>query len=196
MGKRKEHETVIADEQIVELYFRREEGAIRETDKKYGKYLFSVARNILLDDEDSEECKNDAYFEAWNSIPPTKPKSLGSFMTQIVRCIALDRYKAKTTKKRIPSELFVSMEDLSYILADGEFAETEYMAREVGQMINTYVKGLTEKEQYIFVSRYYVGEKAENIARELGVSQATVYRELERIKKGLKEYLEGEGVYV
>jgi RNA polymerase sigma-70 factor (ECF subfamily) len=196
MSKCEKQEAVIADEQIVELYWRREENAIRETDKKYGRYLFKVAHNILLDREDSEECKNDAYLEAWNSIPPTRPRTLGSFMTQIVRCIALDRYKAKTTKKRIPSELFVSMEDLSYILADGDFAETEYMAKEVGKMINAYVKGLTEKEQYIFVSRYYVAEKVEDIARELGVSQPTVYRELEHIKNGLREYLEREGVYV
>jgi RNA polymerase sigma-70 factor (ECF subfamily) len=196
MSRTKKQTPIIADEQIISLYWQREESAIRETDRKYGKYLFSVARNILLDNEDSEECKNDAYLEAWNSIPPTMPKSLGAFMTQLVRCIALDRYKTKTTKKRIPTEMLVSMEDLSNILPGDDFSETEYLKQEVGKLINAYVKGLTEKEQYIFVSRYYVAEKVEDIARELGVSQPTVYRELEHIKKGLREYLEREGVYV
>ena len=61
---------LLSDEEIVALYWQREERAIEATDVKYGKYLYTIAYNILRDGLDSEECLNDTYLGTWNSIPP------------------------------------------------------------------------------------------------------------------------------
>lgn len=196
MSKSKEERTVMADEHIIELYWQRNENAIEETDKKYGAFMFGIAYNILHDRMDSEECRNDTYLGIWNAIPPTRPAAFPAFIMQIVRRKAINRYKEKTAKRRVPSELTVSMEDLDGALHSEMSVENEYTAEEVGKVIGDYVRGLTDRQQYIFMSRYYVSDSVKDIARELAVSHHTVYRELEHIKSGLKEHLERNGVYV
>lgn len=116
MSRLIEKQAVVADEQIIEMYWQRNELAIQETDKKYGQFLFRIAYNILHDRLDCEECQNDAYIDTWNAIPPTRPIVFSAFITQITRRIALDRYKEKSRKKRIPSELTVSIEDMNETL--------------------------------------------------------------------------------
>ena len=116
MNKRRERQMGVADEQIIELYWNRKENAIEETDKKYGQLLFGIAYNILHDRPDCEECQNDTYLATWNAIPPTRPSALLAFIIQIMRRIAINRYKQKASKKRVPSELTVSVEDLNSAL--------------------------------------------------------------------------------
>ena len=102
---------VLADEDIVALYFDRNESAIDETDKKYGKYLYTIAYNIIHDSMDCEECLDDTYLSTWNRIPPTRPKILKVFLSKIMRDVAVDRYRKDSAKKRVPSELTVSLEE-------------------------------------------------------------------------------------
>jgi len=193
MRYRAEEKNVMSDEQIIELYWQRDDQAIEETDNKYGKFLFRIAYNVLHDRCDSEECRNDAYLGVWNAIPPTRPKVFPAFITQITRRKAINRYKEKNTEKRIPSELTVSVYDLADFLSDGSSAETEYIAREVGKAISDYVRGLSEKRRFIFVGRFYIGETVESIAQDLGLTSSAVYKELEKLKKGLKTQLERNG---
>ena len=193
MRYRAEEKNVMSDEQIIELYWQRDDQAIDETDNKYGKFLFRIAYNVLHDRCDSEECRNDAYLGVWNAIPPTRPKVFPAFITQITRRAAINRYKEKNTEKRIPSELTVSVYDLTELLSDGSSAETEYIAREVGKAISDYVRGLSEKRRFIFVGRFYIGETVESIAQDLGLTSSAVYKELEKLKKGLKTQLERKG---
>ncbi len=189
-------QSVLSDEQIIELYWNREECAIHETDRKYGKFLFKVAYNILHDSMDCEECKNDTYIGVWNAIPPTRPVAFPAFITQIMRRIAINRYKEKTSKKRVPSELTTSFEDLGSTLHGEPTDLPDYDASEVGEAINKFVRGLPKRQRYIFIERFYLSESVESIASELNVSMATVYREIERIKKDLKRYLERSGIYL
>ena len=196
MKKCKEYKTVIADEQIIELYWQRDEAAIQETDNKYGQFLFRIAYNILHDRPDCEECQNDTYLGVWNAIPPTRPTVFPAFITQIMRRIAINRYKEKTSKKRIPSELTVSMDDMHDTLHSGNTVEADYEAEEIGKLINDYVRGLSERQRYIFIDRFYFVESVEAIAADLSVSVPTVYREIEKIKQGLKLYLERNDVFI
>ena len=87
-----------SDELIIELYWRREERAIDETDKKYGKFLFRIAYNVLHDRLDCEECRNDTYGEIWNAIPPARPSAFPAFIARIARRVAINRYNEKTAK--------------------------------------------------------------------------------------------------
>ena len=196
MSKRTEQQTVIADEQIIELYWQRNENAIQETDKKYGQFLFGIAYNILHDRLDCEECQNDTYLGVWNAIPPTRPIAFPAFITQIMRNIAINRFKEKTSKKRIPSELTVSIEDVNNILHSGDTVAAEYEAEEVGRIINDYVRQLSDRQRYIFIDRFYLAESVETIASDLSISVPTVYREIERIKQGLKLHLERNDIFI
>lgn len=196
MSKRTEQHTGIADEQIIQMYWQREEKAIQETDKKYGQFLFRIAYNILHDRLDCEECQNDTYLGLWNAIPPTRPTVFLAFISQIMRHIAISRYKEKRSKKRIPSELTVLMDDLNDTLHSDGSVETEYEAKEIGMIINDYVRKLSNRQRCIFIDRFYLAEPIETIATDLSISVATVYREINKIKHGLKEHLKMRGVYV
>lgn len=196
MKKCKEYQAVIADEQIIELYWKREETAIQETDNKYGQFLFRIAYNILHDRFDCEECQNDTYLGVWNAIPPTRPTVFPAFITQIMRRIAINRYKEKTSKKRVPSELTVSMEDMQDTLHSGNTVEADYEAEEIGKLINDYVRELSERQRYIFIDRFYLAESVETIASDLSISAPTVYREIEKIKQGLRLHLERNDIFI
>ena len=188
--------TTMSDEQIVELYWRRDERAIKETDIKYRKFLLSVAYNILHDTCDSEECLNDTYLGAWKAIPPARPVAFSAFITRIMRNIAVNRFKEINCKKRIPSELTVSLEEMNSALHGECSAEKEYEAREVGKIINDFVRKLSERQRYIFIDRFYLAEPVETIAKNLSISVPTVYRETEKIKQGLKNHLERNEVFI
>ena len=186
----------VSDEKIIEMYWRREERAIKETDIKYGQFLFGIAYNILNDRLDSEECQSSTYLEVWNAIPPTRPVVFPAFIAQIMRRVAINRYKEKTRKKRIPSELTVSLEECESILASNDSVNGEYEAERIGMLINEYLNGLTKRQRYIFVGRFYIAESVESIADDLAVTTSTVYRELVKIKMGLKHHLEKNEVHI
>ena len=200
MGERKgsrmrtQGPTGLSDERIVELYWRRDEAAIRETDRKYGALLTGIATRFLHDEQDAEECRNDTYLGAWNAIPPTRPAVLPAFLTQIMRRVAINRYKERSAKRRVPSELTVSMEELSAVLGSGQTPETSLEAEELGRLISGYARGLPARRRYIFIGRFYLAEPVETIAGELSISVPTVYRELQSIKQGLREFLERNDV--
>lgn len=196
MSKSTEQQEIIADEQIIELYWRREEKAIQETDKKYGQFLFRIAYNILHERLDCEECQNDTYLGVWNAIPPTRPTVFPAFITQIMRRIAINRYKEKASKKRIPSELTISMEDVNGTLHGDNSVAVKYEMAEVGKIINNYVRELSDRQRYIFIDRFYLAESVETIATDLSISVPTVYREIDKIKHSLKLYLEWNDVYI
>lgn len=181
------------DQQIVDLYWARNESAIGETDYKYGKYLFTIAFNILHDRMDCEECVNDTYLGTWNRIPPARPSVLQLFVSRIMRNIAINRYKRNHAAKRVPSELTVSLGELDQCMISSPTLEDELAVKKLADALNSYLDTLSEREEFIFVCRYYYADKIELIARMLEISENTVLRELARIREGLKEHLEKEG---
>ena len=187
---------VMRDDQIVELYWRRDERAIKETDMKYRSFLLSVAHRIVYDACDSEECLNDTYIGAWNAIPPAKPAMLKAFLATIMRRTAIDCYKARKRGKRAPSELTVSLSELEELMTDGEDTEARIDAKELGRVISDFVRELPERRMYIFMSRYYIVRPIGEIAKLLGCSESTVNKEIAAIKCALKEKLEKEGFQI
>ena len=185
--------TPLPDEVIVTLYWNRDETAIEETDFKYKNYLFSVIRNLLNDPMDCEECLNDTYLGTWNAIPPTKPHVLKAFLTTVARRAAIKRYHKARKKTAIPSELTVSLSELEDFLSDGGEAEADFDSENLGRILSDFLRSLNQRKRYIFMSRYYVADPIERIARELNVSRSTVNKELAAIRKHLKEKLESEG---
>ena len=186
-------EAMMSDEQIVELYWRRDERAIKETDIKYRKFLLSVAYNILHDTCDSEECLNDTYIGAWKAIPPARPTLLQAFLATIMRRTAIDCYKTRTRQKRLASELSLSLSEVEDLISSDGAAYSEAEARELGRAISEFVRSLSDRRMYIFMSRYYIARPIKEIARLLDCSESTVNKEIAAIKRDLKEKLEKEG---
>ena len=183
----------MSDEGIIALYLARDEAAIRATDEKYGHYLHRIAMNILSDRQDSEECLNDTYLKTWNSIPPQRPNCLKAFLTKITRSIAIDRYRKERRQKRVPTECTLSLSELAETLC-GDSPEVEYESALVGKVINDYLRTLSERDMCLFVSRYFCSDPISEIAEKCGMSESGVKKALLRLREGLREKLEKEGI--
>ncbi len=181
------------DENIVALYWARDEKAIEETDFKYKNYLFSIAYNIVHDRLDCEECLNDTYLGTWNAIPPSRPNVLKAFLATIMRRIAIKRYHKGLRQKAIPSELTASLSELEDFIAEDGDVGANFDAERLGRVISELVRSLSKRRQFIFMSRYYVAEPIDTIAKELSLSRSMVNKELAAIRNALKEKLESEG---
>lgn len=184
----------LPDNEILDLYFARNERAIKETDHKYGKYLLAIAYNIVQDALDCEECLNDTYLDTWNRIPPTRPTIFHAFLSKIMRNIAVDKYRYNTAAKRIPSEMLISLEELDSCTPDEMSMEEEMAIAELARLLNEYLKGLGDRERLLFVCRYYYADKISEIAKMLKAGERSVYRELAALREGLRVHLEKEGV--
>ena len=196
MELQRKRTATMSDEKIVDLYWQRDEQAIKETDIKYKRFLLSLANNIVHDMCDSEECLNDTYIGAWNSSPPARPVLLQSFLATIIRRTAINRFNANKRQKRIVSEYTVSLSELEDFIADEGNMDAEMETKELAKIISNYVRSLPDRQMYIFVSRYYISDHLTKICKELGCILSTVKREIETIKNGLKKHLESEGYTV
>lgn len=184
------------DMQIVDLYFDRSEQAIDETASKYGKYLFSIAYNILSNNRDSEEAVNDTYLGAWNSIPPHRPQRLSTYLGKITRRISLEKWKHYRAQKRGGGEVPIALEELSECIPGKETPEQTTELKELTQTINLFLKTLPETEQKVFVCRYWYLTPVKIIARQFGFSESKVKSMLSRTRGKLKTHLAKEGMVV
>lgn len=193
--RKKAPDGLLSDEAIIDLFFSRDEAAITESDRKYGSYLWTVAHNILHSDLDCEECRNDTYLRAWETIPPTRPVSLGGYLTKIIRGIAINRYDRDRRDRRIPPEAVESLSDFEGFLADVP-ASDEAESALIGAVISRYLRGCKKRRRYIFMARFYAMKPVAEIAEGLEISESSVKRELAGIRKELRSELEKEGITV
>ena len=181
------------DKQILDLYFARKEQAIAETAKKYGKYCFSIARNILGNIPDAEETVNDTYIGAWNSIPPHRPGILSTYLGKITRRLALKRWTANRTQKRGGGEVALALEELAGCIPSDFDVESRMETAELTQILNKFVRNLPKAERDVFLCRYWYLDSIEAIARRFDFSQSKVKSMLSRTRKKLCAHLQKEG---
>lgn len=180
------------DEKIVELYWERDENAIRQTQLKYGRYCYSIAFNILGDREDAEECENDAYLDAWNLIPPERPGELSSFIGMLARRRALDRYRYKTAQKRADANTLVPLCELKECLCAEKSIIDELAEEELARVLSEFLHTLSEKECNVFLRRYWFFDSIDDICRRYGFGQSRVKMMLKRTRDKLMKYLENK----
>lgn len=179
------------DQDIIELYWARSEEAIQETAVKYGVYCGAIIRRLLGDGRDSEECLNDTWLGAWNTMPPQRPLHLPAFLGRIARNTALDRYSYNRAKKRCGGFETV-LEELSECVG-GSPVEEDFNARRLGEAISAYLDTVSPAARRVFLRRYWHCESVEEIAAAAGFTRAKVRSLLHRARKGLREYLIREG---
>ncbi|MBQ4425519.1 MAG: sigma-70 family RNA polymerase sigma factor [Lachnospiraceae bacterium] len=188
--------TPLPDEEILDLLFARDENALREIDGKYGRRLLTLAGRFLSDERNREEVLSDTYLKVWNTIPPYRPASLPAYLLTLMRRGAIDCYRKNNRQKTLPPEGLAPLEELENVLADQSDPLRILSSQELGQRINAYLRTVSDRQQYIFISRYYLSRPIDEISRLLGVSRSTVEKELTALRRGLREALRKEGYTV
>lgn len=184
------------DEKIIELYFARDEAAIKETAAKYGSYCSSISRNILKNDSDAEECVNDTYWHAWNSIPPTRPTYLMAYLGRIVRNISLNVFKSKHAKKRGSGENELIFDELTHMIPSTDNVEDIYEGIALKDVLNRWLSTLSHEQRLIFIGRYWYFEPIALISAKVGCSESKTKMILLRLRNRLREYLESEEIHI
>lgn len=181
------------DKSIVDLYFSRNEDAITQTDKKYGRYCYSIAYNILTSKEDAEESVSDTYMTAWRSIPPRRPSALSAFLGKITRHISIDRWRERSATKRGGGEVPLALEELKDCISGMQDVEMEYERKEVLKTYVKFLEALPTTERRVFLCRYWYVESIETIADKFGFSQSKVKTTLHRTRVNLRKQFAKEG---
>ncbi len=177
------------DEKILDLYWERDERAIAETKDKYSGYCGKIARNILSDREDEEECLSDTWLCAWNNIPPKRPERFSSYLGALTRNCSINMLKKR--KKR---PLF--FDELEECIPSGTSTDDYFDEKELETLLNVFLSSLSKTERYVFLRRYWFCESVSQIASAAGFTKSKVKSMLYRTRIRLKQELAKEGVPV
>ena len=183
------------DERIVSLFFERSEDAVDELDKKYGAQLRLLAKNIVGDVSDADECVNDAFLAVWDAIPPAKPDSLRAFAGKILRNLSLKRYRYNTAAKR-NCHYDAALDELANIIPCADRTEDTVDATEISRVIDAFLGTLDRDSRALFVRRYWYCDSISDAAKMLGLSENAAKMRLSRTRARLKKALEKEGISV
>ncbi|MBQ2308418.1 MAG: sigma-70 family RNA polymerase sigma factor [Clostridia bacterium] len=183
------------DSRIIELFWERAEDAISETDRKYGKYCHAIAYNILHSDPDSEECVNDTYLRAWETMPPQKPNALSAYLGRITRNLALNRLSYKAREKRAEGYVAV-LDEVGEMLPDASTMPEGADDVALREAINSFLRSLDANTRIIFVRRYWYDSAISEIATDYSIPVGTVKSTLSRTRKRFRHHLEKEGICI
>lgn len=181
------------DARIVELYWKRDADAIPATSEKYGGYCAAIARNILGNEEDAEECVNDTWLGAWNSMPPHRPSVLQAFLGKITRNLSFNRNRHDRAEKRGGGELPLVLDELSECVSGTDSVEGELDRKELRRAIDAFLDSLAPEKRTVFVCRYWYADSVRDIAVRTGMTESHVSMTLTRLRRRLREHLTKEG---
>lgn len=181
------------DNDILDLYFERNEAAIKETASKYGARLLQISKNITDSLSDAEECINDTYLEAWNRIPPTRPTYFFAYLAKIVRSLSLGVCDKRNAAKRKASFVELSQELSECLSSPGSDIFASIEAEELGKLLDEFIRTLNKSEQFVFVRRYFWSDSITQIANVSDMNEGRIRSMLFRVRKRLKKHLNKEG---
>ena len=181
------------DKQIIELYFERNEQAIKETQDKYGAFCHRIAMNILGIHEDAEECVNDTYYSVWTQIPPPVPEVFKVYLGRITRNLSISRFRAMRAKKRY-SSMEIMLSELNDCVPSSSNVEQTIEVMQLSDYISEWLDSLPEEDCALFVRRYWFGDEVQELAKKCGITAAKMAQRMLRLRKSLKAALEQKGV--
>ena len=184
------------DQQIVDLYWARSEQAIQESEHKYGAFCRSIARNILLQEQDAEECVNDTWFRAWNAMPPQRPSLLSAFFGKLTRNLSLNRWRHNRAAKRGGPQVELALVELEDCLPAPGRPEEHLEERETAALISRFLREQPALDRNLFLRRYWYLDSIAALADRFQISQGQVKSRLHRTRLRLKDVLLREGVAV
>ena len=179
--------------EIVEQLFGREEAVLETLPRLYGKLCSHIAYHILKDTQDVEECLNDTWYQAWESIPPNHPASLKAYLAKLARNNALNMTKAKNAQKRQVQIMAQSLDEIDEIIGDGrDFSESSVNNLYISQILNRFLDTLPTSERIVFVRRYFYMDSISETADFCGLSEGHVKVMLHRMRKKCRKAFEQE----
>lgn len=184
------------DNNIIELFWRRDQKAVAAAADKYGGYCRAIAGRILPSPEDAEECVNDALYRAWQSIPPQRPASLGAFLGRLTRNLSVDRWRQDSAQKRGGGQAALALSELEECVPAPSRVEDELDARLLASCLDRFVRSLPDTERRVFLRRYWYLCSVKEVAEQGGMSASRAASMLYRLRKSLKKFLEEEGITV
>ena len=182
------------DSKIIELFFARNEDAIKHTDDTYGRRLYQLADNIVRNGQDAEESVSDTYLKAWDTIPPHRPQYFFAYIAKICRHFALDRLDWINAAKR-KAEVVSLTQEMELCIPDTR-RDRELEEKELGMILDAFLRTLTLENRVVFLRRYWYVDTIAEIAARYGISESAVQMRLNRTRAKLCTYLEKEGICV
>ncbi|MBQ7499806.1 MAG: sigma-70 family RNA polymerase sigma factor [Clostridia bacterium] len=183
------------DAELVERLFGRDEGAIGDIRSLVKDYCLYIARNILSNEEDAEECLNDVLLAAWNSIPPNKPENLKAYLGKIMRESAIDRLRKNKAGKRISAGDVLPLDELEFMIGTNGI-QTNIEEAELSDMISAFLGSIRESDRNIFIRRYWYYDSIEAVSKRYGYGKSKVAMSLKRTRDRLASYLRKEGYLI
>ena len=184
------------DSRIIMLFWQRSEDAIAAVQQKYGRYCYSIAYQILSNNEDAEESVNDTYIGAWNAIPPHRPEKLSVFLGKITRNLSLKKWRVRNAAKRGGGETVLALHELEECISSGNNIEAYLNAEELAEIINAFLGGLAVTECRVFLCRYWYFDSISDISVRFGFTQSKVKMMLKRTREKLLKHLEQEEIWI
>lgn len=182
------------DSKILDLFFTRNEDAIRYTDDTYGRRLHHLAQNIVKNEQDAQESVSDTYLKAWDTIPPQRPQYFFAYLAKICRNFALKKLDWKNAAKR-NAEVVSLSEEMESCIPD-KALDRELEAIELSMVLDRFLRTLTPENQMVFLRRYWYADTIAQIAARYGISESAVLMRLNRTRAKLCAYLKKEGINV
>ena len=184
------------DKDIIALFWKRSENAIQETAKKYGRYCHYIAYKILYNEQDSEECVNDTYLNAWGNIPPHNPARLSTYLGKITRNLALNKWNYYHAEKRGNGQIAVVLEELQDCLPSAQTVERMVDEMHFADALNAFLSSLSKQKRIIFIRRYWYMCSIKEISRDFNMSESKTKMMLLRLRNEFREHLRKEGIGV
>lgn len=185
----------MSDQAIIDLYWKRDQNAISETEKAYGNYCHTIAFNILTNREDAAECVNDTWFKAWQAIPPARPRYFSAWLAKITRNLSLQRLQSRNAQKRGGGQAEIVIHELDDVIANSNPAENTE-ARELAAVISEYLLSLSQEKRLLFIGRYFYFHSIRELSRHVGLRENNINTLLYRIRQELKKYLQERGYLI
>ena len=183
------------DDEIVKLFWERNEQALTESRDQYAQYCLYIAGNVLHDRQDSEECLNDVLLQAWKSIPPERPMNLKTYLGKLTRNAAVDCLRKKCAAKRIPAGMMTPLDELEEVVGDSD-VESSIQAEELSHLISLFLRSVREEERNVFLRRYWYYDSVKEIQDRYGFGKSKVLVMLKRTRDKLAKYLKKEGYFL
>ena len=184
----------MTDAQIIQLYWSRNEDAIKETDAVYGRKLHTLAERIVQNFEDAQECVSDTYMKTWDTIPPQRPNYFFAYIAKICRNFALGVLDFKNAAKR-KGEVVALTQEMEACIPDPAH-QRRLEGEELGKVLNSFLETLSYESRVIFLRRYWYLDTVAEIAERGGITQSKVKTQLYRTRGKLHAFLEKEGITV
>lgn len=180
------------DDEIIALYFRRDEDAIRQTELAYGGKLYNLSYRLLWNREDAEESVSDTYMKAWENIPPTKPTFFYAYLAKICRFLAMGKLDWNNAAKR-KAEVVELSDEMESCIPDLS-REMQIQSQELGALLSEFLGTLSPENRQIFMRRYWYAESIAEIAQRFHLGESNVKTKLMRTRNALRSFLEKEGI--